>query len=402
MYKFKFPQGFLWGTATSAHQIEGNNFNSDWWEYEQNKPPGQMYPREPSLDGCDSYNKYEEDFELCKKMNNNAVRISIEWARIEPYKGQFDQEQLDHYKKMLKAAKDKGLKTFVTLHHFTNPIWFARKKGWANLFSPGYFAKYAKKCAEELDEYVDVYLTINEPQVYTMMGYVLGLWPPARVSIPDSLMVQVNFIKAHIKAYKEIKKVSDKEVGIVKNIVWYEVADDSKMKFLDSIFVKVTYWLNSHFILSPVKKNMDVIGLNYYFTNRIRHFKRANLDDRQTDLNWWVKPDGLYNVLKSLKKYNKPIYITENGLADAWDTQRIGFIRDMLYSAARAIKEGVDLKGYFHWSLLDNFEWHEGFWPKFGIVEVKRWENQKRVPRPSFEYYSDISKNNQVEFDQQV
>ncbi len=203
----KFPAHFLWGTATSAYQIEGNNSNTDWWYWENNKKRGQKYPLESSGLACDSYNRYEEDFDLCKELNNNAVRISVEWARIEPSEGKFDYREIAHYKKVLSAAKDRGLKTFVTLHHFTNPLWFYKKGGWTNIRSPHYFARYAKECAKEFGPLVDVYLTINEPQVYALMSYTVGKWPPNKSNLFLSLIVQLNLMSAHNEAYKKIKSV---------------------------------------------------------------------------------------------------------------------------------------------------------------------------------------------------
>ena len=213
----QFHHDFIWGTAMSAHQTEGNNTNSDWWQWEHSGTA----PMEPSNEACDSYNRYEEDFELCKNLNNNAVRISVEWARLEPKEGIFDQGAFDHYKKVLKAAKDRGLKTFVTLHHFTNPVWFSKKGGWLNLKSSYYFARYANKCAKELKDVIDVFLTINEPQVYAYETCVVAQWPPCYKNILFNLVMQLNFIRAHNQAYKNIKKVTNTPVGIVKNIPWF-------------------------------------------------------------------------------------------------------------------------------------------------------------------------------------
>jgi beta-glucosidase len=394
---YTFPKNFLWGTATAAHQIEGNNKNSDWWEWEQNKPPERKWPLEPSLDGCDSYNRYEEDFDLCKQMNNNAVRFSIEWARIEPEEGKFDQKEIEHYKKVLQAAKDRGLKTLVTLHHFTNPNWLTKFGGWVHPKTSKLFARYAKKCAEEFGEYVDLFTTFNEPQVYAGMSYVKGIWPPARHNPFKVVLVQINMIRAHNKAYKKMREVTKIPIGLVKHIVCPECTDESIL--LDRIVARVVLFLGADFFLIGTKKYLDFIGLNFYFTFRLIKCRIRNLDDRVSDLGWWIYAPGIEKVLVFLKKYNLPIYITENGLADAKDKYRPEFIRDHLIACAKAIDQGVDLKGYFHWSLLDNYEWAEGYWPRFGLVEIDRENNLERKPRKSFHYYSEICKNYKVSED---
>lgn len=390
---YKFPKNFLWGTATSAHQTEGNNSNSDWWRWEQAKSGHQKHPLDTSGIACDSYHRYEEDFDLCNDLNNNAVRISVEWARLEPKEGVFDEEEFEHYEKVLRAAKKRGFKTFVTLHHFTNPLWFSKKGGWSNLKSPFYFKRYAKKCAEELGSNINFFLTINEPQVYIMQSYLRGIWPPNKRNIISSFLVYINMIRAHNAAYKSVKGVNLKyKIGIVKNIVWFK----TKSHPFDKVFAKILNFFVSDFFLLPIRKQLDLIGLNFYFTTNIKNFKTKNPDNRNSDLGWWIESVGLEKILLKLKRYKMPVYVTENGLADSKDILRRDFIRDMLVSCAKAIQCGADLRGYFHWSLLDNFEWAEGFWPKFGLYNVDRKNNLKRIARSSSKYYAKICKDNLV------
>jgi len=391
-----FPKGFIWGTAISAHQTEGNDTNCDWWEWEKDKPDDRQFPLEPSGVACDSYNRYSEDFDLCKELNNNAVRISLPWNRIEPGEGRFNRSEIEHYRKVLQAAKDRGLKTFVTLHHFTNPLWFAGKGGWTNFKSPQYFKNYAKKCAKEFGGLVDAFLTINEPQVYALMSYTNGMWPPNKRNYFLSLIVQINLLRAHIDAYKAIKSVGNFTVGLVKNIVWFE-PHPTEATFLDKAICKFLYFLNCDLFLKPIGKNIDLLGLNYYFTTRISHGRVKNLDDVISDLGWWINPMGLEKILLDLKRFKFPIYITENGIADAKDIRRKKFIHDMLVSCYKAIAKGVDLRGYFHWTLIDNYEWHQGFWPKFGLVEIDKKNGLARIPRKSFYYYANICKDNKIE-----
>ena len=395
VHKHDFPEDFVWGTATAAHQVEGNNKNSDWWHWELNSA-GKKGPAEASGIACDSYNRFEEDFDLCQKLNNNAVRISIEWARIEPERGKFDEHALDHYKKILKAAKERGLQTFVTLHHFTSPKWLADMGGWANMDTPELFAKYAERCEQEFTTLIDKYMTINEPQVYMSMSFLTGKWPPNKKNPILGLLVEINMQRAHKKAYRLIKKHRDVEVGLVKNIVWYETHPHIKNPW-DILAAKIINFLGRDFYIRPSRKDTDFIGLNYYFTFQIKNLKIHTPKQYRSDLGWWINPKGLENILVYLKKYDMPIYITENGLADESDRLRGQFIRGHLVACSKAIKQGANLKGYFHRSLLDNFEWHHGYWPKFGLVGVDRENDLARKPRMSFYYYSDVCKNNAIE-----
>jgi beta-glucosidase len=390
----KFPHGFLWGTAMSAHQTEGNGINCDWSEWEKRKKPSNKYPLEQSGIACDSYTRYEEDFELCKKLNNNCVRISLAWNRLEPKEDFFDMKEVEHYRKVLVCARDKGLKTFVTLHHFTNPTWFSKKGGWTTYSAPKTFADYAKFCARNFGDLTDYYITINEPQVYALMSYTNGTWPPNKRNPILSLICQINFIRAHKLAYRAIKAITDKPISIAKNIVWYDTAHDGK--FIDSVLAKFLFFLNCDFFLKPIKNYLDFIGVNFYFTTHFKNLQIHNKDDWLSDMGWWINPKGLENVLLALKKYRKPIVITENGTADSKDSFRTCFLTEMLTACHKAIKRGVDLHGYCHWSLIDNYEWHQGYWPKFGLVEIERYNNLKRTPRKSFYYYATICSRNEI------
>ncbi len=392
----EFPRNFIWGTATSAHQTEGNDNNCDWWDWETRElPKGRRGPEEPSGVGCNSYARYTEDFDLCRKLNNNAVRFSLAWNRIEPEEGKFDQEAVEHYKKVIQAAKSRGLKTFVALHHFTNPSWFAKKGAFLNFRSPFYFSRYAKYCSQQFGELIDFYLTINEPQVYTFMSYFKGIWPPNHKNPLESLLVQINLLRSHVQAYKAIKSQGNHPVGIVKHIVWYET-DPEKGSFLDKIAARLVFNLNCKYFLNPIRKYLDFLGVNYYFTQVISGLHIRNPKDNVSDMGWWINPSGLESILLKLKKYQIPIYITENGVADAKDTIRENFIHDMLLTCYKAISKGVDLKGYFYWSLIDNYEWNHGYWPRFGLVEIDRQDNLKRIPRKSFFYYAKICRANNI------
>jgi beta-glucosidase len=383
--KIQIPAGFLVGAAAAAHQVEGNNTNSDWWAAEKTgKVP-------PSGDACDHYNRYEEDFQIAKGIGLNAFRISIEWARIEPSENIWDNEAIEHYRNVLQKMKELGLVRMVTLHHFTLPQWMAGKGGFESQSGIAAFARYAWFVAQNLGDEIDIWCTINEPEVYSSQGYFLGIWPPFKKNIFQLLKVYNNLTKAHIAAYQSIKGVlSQSQVGIVKNNVYYEPHDGP----LDRLACAVADYFGNRWFLNKVKSHTDFIGLNYYFT-RILHIgingvRVINSDSLpKSDMGWQTFPEGIYHVLTGLKDYKKPIYITENGIANARDDMRKDYVRQHLRWALKARSEGADLRGYFYWSLTDNYEWAEGYGPRFGLVEMN-YETQKRTVRPSAEVFKEL------------
>ena len=381
-----FPEGFLWGSSVSAHQTEGNNSNTDWWVWEQ-KGGG----KEPSGIACDSYNRYGNDIELVERLNQNAFRVSVEWARIEPKEGYFDQKEVEHYKNVLREIKKKGIKTFVTLHHFTNPLWFMEKGGWENPKAPKFFSRYAKYCSENFSDLTDFWITINEPTVYVGQSYFLGIWPPQKRNLFKAVYVCLNMVLAHNRSVPLLKGPA----GIAHNITRIDAATKSP---LDRLIAKILNLFLADMTLFLCTRKQAFIGLNYYSQfkiKRCRLFFDYSLGKTETELP--VAPEGLYKILVNLKKYKKPIYITENGCADAGDKIRQEYIRQHLINLHKAIKEGVDVRGYLHWSLIDNFEWHLGFKPRFGLVEIDRENNLQRRIRKSAEYYAKICKSNKIE-----
>lgn len=392
----KFPKSFYWGASTSAHQVEGGNFN-DWtkWEKKSSKSkvqkaklkswPSYILESYPSplqsnnyISGraCDHYHRFEEDFEIAKSLNHNAHRFSIEWSRIEPKEGKFNQEKIEHYRKVIKALRERKLKPFVTLYHWTLPIWLAEKGGWLNPKTPYYFDRYVKIISENLFNEVDFWITINEPVIYTNASFLKGDWPPQHRSLLKYFKALNNLAKAHRLAYKSLHLIDlNCQVGIAKNNIYFK-----------NVFLANYFW-NKYF-LNKIKEEQDFIGLNYYLHHRF--FKEKKL--LVSDLGWDFYPQGIYYLLKDLKKYKKPIYITENGLADIKDTKRIRFIKDHLKYIHQAIQEGVDVRGYFYWSLLDNFEWDKGFWPRFGLAEVDYKTLERRIRPSAFEYAKIIKK----------
>lgn len=397
-----FPPGFLWGAATSAYQVEGGNAHSDWWEFEKKQPPEKR-----SGEACDQYNRYEEDFSWAKKLNHNAHRLSIEWSRIEPEEGEFSEAEIEHYKKVLKSLKDKDIKVMLTLWHFTLPKWVADKGGWESTKCVHYFIRFVEKIVPSIKEYVDFWITVNEPGVYSWGAYSAGLWPPQRKSLWSQFKVIWNLASAHKKAYKIIHHLDpNAKVGMANNVFSVKVSQEH------SVLQHFLVWLydisgNHSFYLLTGKNTHDFLGLNYYFHQRIGKLESSwlpkFLDPKKarrdiSDLGWELYPEGIFDILNDFSSYDKPIYITENGLASTNDDRRARFLVGYLQHIYHAISKGVDVRGYFYWSLVDNFEWHEGFEPRFGLIEVN-YETQKRTPRPSAHLYAEIIQHNSISHD---
>ncbi|OWK27149.1 MAG: hypothetical protein US76_01140 [Parcubacteria group bacterium GW2011_GWA2_38_13b] len=415
-----FPAGFLWGTAISSHQTEGGNFN-DWteWEIKNAKIKNQNaklkswpayvlndYPNPLqeenyiSSRACDHYNRYEEDFDIAKKLNNNALRFSIEWSRVEPREGEWDQKEVEHYRNVLRALRARDIEPFVTLWHWTNPVWFAEKGAWLNKEAPFYFARYAEKIVKELGNLANFWIILNEPAVLVSSSYWRGLWPSQKNGFLASYRALNNLAKAHNLAYEKIIFLKPQSrIGIAYNFIRFEAY---KENFFNRIIKYLADYLNNHYFLGKIKRKMNFIGCNYYFYNRIKfnlfHPVKSLKDNENkfvSDIGWEIFPKGIYHILKNLKKYNLPVYITENGVADAQDKYRADFIKDHLLWMHKAIQEGVDVRGYFYWSLLDNFEWDKGFWPRFGLVEVDYKTMERKVRQSAWEY-AEICRNNEI------
>lgn len=391
----RFPHGFLWGTATSAHQIEGGNIYSDWWEWEKNRPEDKQ-----SGEAADSYNRFEEDFKLAESLNLNAQRISIEWARIEPEPGVYDQTAIEHYRQVLKSLKNKHFKIMLTLWHFTLPKWVADLGGWENPLTADYFLRFLKTVIPAFDEFVDFWITLNEPGVYIYMAYLRGMWPPQKKSRWSAVYVQWNLAGAHKKAYELLHRLSNKPVGIAQNMQSFH--SSHKHSLVEQLSVYVADLVSNHSFYLMTKDCHDFLGVNYYFHHRFNRKKQllpkieeAEDEHRDvSDLGWEIFPEGIFDVLMDISNH-KPIYITECGIASTNDDRRTRFLIQYLSEVYRAIEAGVRVKGFFYWSLIDNFEWHEGFNPRFGLVEID-YPTQKRTIRPSAYVYSEIAKHNKI------
>ena len=379
----KFPKDFLWGSATSAYQVEGGIGNNDW---------ARVYP---AGQACDHYHLYENDFDLLKELNQNVYRFSIEWSRIEPEESVFNEKEIEHYRNVLKALKARNIKAVVTLFHFSLPLWMANLGGFENQESVFYFSRFAERMLDEYKDLVDFWITINEPAIYASVSYIEGRWPPKKKNLLSFLKVIKNQISSHKKIFSLFhQKQKSARVGIAQNNAYFEPFNSGS--FPDKISSKIFRYLWNQCLLDRIKNQLDFIGLNYYFHNKIGFPAKIMSGNKVvSDLGWEIFPAGIYHTIIELKKYKLPIYITENGVADAKDKLRRDFVKDHLYWTWRAISDGADVRGYFHWSLIDNFEWEKGFGPRFGLVEVDYQTMERRV-RPSGYYYSQVCRNNQL------
>lgn len=398
-----FPDGFYWGASTASHQVEGNTHNQ-WSVWEQS--PTRLafleregliatHGRENFISGrsTDHYHRFADDFALARSLGHNANRFSIEWSRIEPERGVFVEHEIQHYRDVVAACRKSNLEPFVTLWHWTVPRWFEDRGGWKHKHAAQDFARFAERMARELPD-VKFWITFNEPEIYTLNSFFLGVWPPQEKSRLAVLTVIHALIAAHKCAYSAIKKLRPHaQIGIAKNNVDFEAADNK----LYNKFLKLIHdWGWNNYFLDRIRAHQDFIGINHYFHNRIDGGLGKNKNELVSDLGWELHPESLYNVVTDVaQRYRKPIYITENGLADAADRHRAQFLIDSLSHLHRAIQNGADVRGYLHWSLLDNFEWDKGYWPRFGLVAVN-YKTLERTPRASAFVYKKICETNSL------
>ena len=402
-----FPPGFLWATATAAHQVEGGNTNNDWWEFEQQ--PGRIAGDAVSGIADDHYNRYREDFALLRSLRNNAHRLSIEWSRVEPSQGQFDTRQLRHYRDVLGELREQGMAPMVTLHHFSNPLWFAARGGWAVAGAHEAFLPFVRRVVDELGDLVALWCTINEPNIYATQGWIFGSWPPGRRNdVVGVWRVLGNLRSAHEAAYRIIKgRRPDAPVGLAHNKFWLVPARPGNP--LDLAAVQAGRRMMDHWPVGQgrmqrtVAATSDFIGLNHYSGRLVRFDPLSPTSQfaRQlnppgypvSDFGDAVKPDWMREALLELKPYGKPLYVTESGIAAADDSDRQRFLKDVLGEVRRAIEEGADVRGFFHWTSLDNFEWAHGYEMKFGLISVDR-RTLERTPKPSAGLFARIAQAN--------
>ncbi|MCA9340984.1 glycoside hydrolase family 1 protein [Candidatus Saccharibacteria bacterium] len=398
----KFPKEFLWGAATAAHQVEGGNHNQ-WtvWEQENAKKRASMASSDyknfevwqhikaratdPSnyISGkaANHFSQYKEDFSILEKLNLNAFRFGIEWSRLEPEKGQWDAKAIAHYRDYIAELRKRNIEPMVTFFHFSLPIWFEELGGFEKRKNVKYFLRFVEKVMSEYGKDVKYYITINEPQTYLALCYWRKEWPPMKKSIFLFAKVTFNLAYAHRRAVKIIHDLNSQSKVSISNASINVYPGDNSI--ITKISTSVIQYATEEYFLRRVIKSCDFIGVNFYFSSRVYGFRIHNNDRRKNDLNWATHPDHLTHVLRRLYfTFKKPLIVTENGIADHDDSRRKWWIASTMLALQHAIEEEIDIRGYFHWSLLDNFEWAHGHWPEFGLVHVDQ-KTSKRYIRPS-------------------
>lgn len=397
----EFPKNFYWGAATAAHQVEGGQKN-DWTEWETS--PKRLkslersglikkYGRDNFVSGraVDHYHLFKDDFQMAKALGHNATRFSIEWSRIEPQEGRFDEKELEHYRTVIRAAKENGLELFVTLWHYTLPLWVRDQGGWANKKTIGDFTRFAEKTVLALGRDVKFWLTVNEPDVYAAEAYLVGRRPPQKHDPAAYLRAFRHMVLAHHAVFAVIRQLAPgAQVGAALNQMHFDARPSDPLG--RGAAAIANWWWNDRF-LKRIASASDFVGVNHYFHVWTGLWPDPTKDYPLSDMGWKLRPESIYAVLARLKRFGKPIYVTENGLADAKDERRAWFISETLKHVRRAINDGADVRGYFHWALIDNFEWHDGFWPRFGLIEIN-YKTIERKIRPSALAYRDICRSN--------
>lgn len=380
-----FPSNFMWGTATSAYQIEGGGVNTDWWRFEHAEG---TIATEPSGDACDSWNRFEEDLDLISTLGLNSFRLSVEWARIEPEPGVFSHAALDHYRQVLEGCHQRSILPVVTLHHFTLPLWVADAGGFESPNIVPWMANYAQVVGEALGDVIGVACTINEPNIVALMGYLLAQFPPQVVSWERFSIVNQALRECHVAMRDALRAgPGNFPIGLCLSMQEYEAVEDAHdfvASFLDEMEDQY---------LRAISDADDFLGVQCYTKILLGPDGIVEPRGETTEMGYLFWPQSVeYCVRRAAEAVEIPIIVTENGIGTNDDAQRIRYLREALKGLHNTMEDGIDVRGYFQWSLLDNFEWTLGYRPKFGIVAVDR-DTFARTPKPSAQWYSEATRN---------
>lgn len=425
MLTFRLNKDFMLGVSTASTQIEGGDTNNTWYKWCEE---GHITDSSSCITACDHWNRVEQDTKILKSLNVQTYRMSLEWSRIEPEAGKFSEDAIEHYRKEISLLLADDILPMVTLHHFSDPLWFQNIGGWSVQGNSELFVEYVKYVVEKLGDLVCEWITFNEPNVYTTFGYELGIFPPGVRNILEAAKVKSEIIKTHVNLYKIIHTIrKDKnfkgqtKVGAAIHLRIFEgITRTGKITagVLDYVFNeqfmigmmtgRLMFPLSQKGCGYKVGRYADFIGINYYTRNIVEFamdpsmyfHKLVNSKDLQkTDLGWDIYPEGIYGLCrKYYNRYKLPVYITENGISDKRDNRRPDFIASHLAYIAKAIDEGVKVERYYHWTLMDNFEWIEGETANFGLYKCD-FRTQERIPRESAELYSIICKEKKLDKD---
>jgi beta-glucosidase len=416
---YQFPENFLWGTATASHQVEGGNTNNDWWHWEQNTD--RILHGHRSNEACGWWQgRWAEDLDRAKGTNQNAHRLSIEWSRIEPHPAVWDEGALERYREILQGMHDRGIEPMVTLVHFSHPQWFIEKGGWLRHESVELFERYVHKSVEALKDLVDMWVTINEPNLYVYSGFVEGAFPPGITDLRKTPVVTRNLLKAHAVAYQAIHELQpEANVGIAHHYRSFAPANEANILdrtarslrhatfnnvFPEAMRTGRMRFLNWRESLPEVVGTQDFFGLNYYTRETVHvdltkpgQILRSGEYPEGADVspNGFIAnvPEGFWEALRWAHNYGLPIYITENGVEDPQDRIRSRFLAGHLRELWRATNFNWQIKGYYHWTLVDNFEWERGWTQRFGLWEMDP-KTQERKKRPTAEFYANVCRRN--------
>lgn len=421
---FKLPENLLLGSATAATHIEGGEQPHNWYRWSE---MGKIQDGSHSKVACDHINRIASDVQLLKEINTETYRMGIEWSRIEPEEGKFSKEGVALYRKEIELLVNSGIRPLVTLWHFSNPLWMEDDGGWINPKCITRYLNYVRFVVDELGDLVQDWVTINEPNVYLFFGYFEGRWPPGkRGKILQYLRGANHFAKAHLHAYELIHQLLKAKghkvvnVGVAHHLRIFDLFDTRHLSklavyisnhlfqwmYLEAMtkarFTFPLHWTNREF---ERKNYADFIGINYYSRDLVKGIYNPGTlfnelyvkkDKAVNDLGWEIYPKGLYRITKRVyRRFGIPIFITENGICDAEDKQRTKFIYDHLKAIRKAIKDGVDIRRYYHWSTMDNFEWAEGVSARFGLYH-NDYDTQERTLRDSGKFYAEICKTKKV------
>lgn len=396
----RFPKDFLWGAALSAYQSEGGNAVCDWYQWEQKRR------LVPAGNACRHYDFFESDFDIAAQLHLGAVRISIEWARVCPREGYIERSVVEHYRAVCRALRARHIKPLITLHHFTNPLWVSPLKGWESSRVIDAFLFFVRAVVAALREYTDMWLVINEPEVYVYNGYIAGIWPPGCTNIGTAWRVLRNMLAASCAAYREIKSIYCGEM--------VQVSMPHHMRYFRQCPVSnfgqnaLAAWCNNMvFNRYPLdylarRQAIDCVAVNYY-CNSFSAFKNflpgecscASHGLHKNTLGWHVDAQGLYQVLTQACSYGLPVYITENGTTEHADALYKEYLVRHIQAIHRALTQGCDIRGYLWWALLDNFEWDNGYGPRFGLTHVDYTTQERRI-KPFAQEYAKICKENGI------
>ncbi len=384
-----FPDGFRWGTATAAHQIEGGNVNNDWWRWEHTPGSG---CKESSGDACDSWHRWPEDVALLADLGFTDYRFSIEWSRIEPADGEFSQAALDHYVRQCEALLGAGIEPVVTFHHFTTPLWQADRGGWSEPETADRFAAFCEVAAGRLAGVMRRACTINEPNIVATIGYLAGVFPPGQRD--RALRRQANdvFVDAHRKAVAAIRSAAPGvPVGLTLSMSDYQAVEGGESKrdqirrSMEDIFLEAT-------------GGDDFVGVQTYSRSRVGPDGLLGGEEGVPTLlmGYEYYPQALEATIRrawDVTGGDVPVLVTENGIGTDDDAQRMAYVRTALEGVLACLADGIDVRGYTYWSLLDNFEWAEGYGPRFGIVDCDR-QSFARVPKDSARWLGRVARAN--------